>query len=119
MITNALAGVAVRDLADAVGWYERLLGRPPDARPMSEVAEWKFAKGGWIQVFEDPERAGHSAVTLVEGSLDEQLSDLEAMGIAVESSTDTDSVRTAIVVDPDGNQLVLAQSVNGAIESSS
>ena len=119
MTINALAGIAVKDLAAALPWYERLLDRSPDARPMSEVAEWKFDGGGWIQVFEDPQRAGRSSVTLVERDLDERLSDLDAKTIEIRNATDADSVRTAIVDDPDGNQLVFAQSVGNAIESSS
>ncbi len=119
MTTNALAGIAVKDLADAVPWYERLLDRAPDAQPMPEVAEWSFANGGWIQVFEDAERAGRSSVTLVERSLDERVSDLESKAIEIRSTSDTESVRTAIVADPDGNQLVFAQAVDGRIESSS
>jgi hypothetical protein len=119
MTTNALAGIAVKDLEAAIPWYERLLGRSPDARPMSEVAEWRFEGGGWIQVFEDPERAGRSSVTLVERDLDERLTDLHAKTIEIRSTNEAESVRTAIVDDLDGNQLVFAESVDNRIESSS
>jgi hypothetical protein len=119
MITNVLAGIAVTDMEAAVPWYERLLGRAPDARPMPEVAEWQFAKGGWLQVFVDRARAGHGSVTLVESSLDDRTSDLRAKSIEIRRATDTDSVRTALVEDPDGNHLVFAQAVGGRIESSS
>ena len=47
-ISNVLASVAVKDLPAAAKWYERVFGRPPDARPMPEVVEWKFARGGEI-----------------------------------------------------------------------
>ena len=119
MITNVLAGIAVSDLDEAIPWYERILDRPPDARPMSEVAEWKFESGGWLQVFQDPDRAGQSSVTLVDSSIDQRVSALRAKGIEIGSTTDTDWVRTAIVADGDGNQLVFAQSVDGRLESSS
>jgi hypothetical protein len=56
-IVNALASVAVKDLNAALGWYERVLGKPPDSRPMPEVAEWKFDRGGWLQVYKLPARA--------------------------------------------------------------
>ena len=46
-ITKALAGMAVEDLAEAMNFYERLFGRAPDARPISDVAEWKLPGGGW------------------------------------------------------------------------
>ena len=57
-ILNALASVAVSNLQSTMGWYERLLGRPADSRPMSEVAEWKFEGGEWLQVYQAPDRAG-------------------------------------------------------------
>ena len=38
-ISNAIASVAVKDLKSASQWYERLFGRPPDSRPMPELAE--------------------------------------------------------------------------------
>jgi len=119
MTTNVLAGIAVQDLDEAIDWYERLLDRAPDARPMSEVAEWKFDKGGWLQVFADSTRAGRSSATLVEDDLDARLSDLRAKAIDVRSTSDGESVKTAIVDDPDGNQLVFAESLGGRIESSS
>jgi hypothetical protein len=53
LTTNALAGIAARDLDAAIPWYERLFDRSPDSCPMSEVAEWKFDGGGWIQVLRE------------------------------------------------------------------
>ena len=70
-IRNALASVAVKDLKSASQWYEQLFGRPPDSRPMPEVAEWKFEQGGWLQVYQLPERAGKGSVTLSVNSLDQ------------------------------------------------
>ena len=77
-ITNALAGIAVRDMETSVRWYSRLLDRMPDRTPMPEVAEWEFADGGWIQVFHDKQRAGSSSVTLVESSLEATIGRLES-----------------------------------------
>ena len=48
-VYNALASVAVRDLKSALQWYERLLGKPADSRPMDKVAEearWRYQPGG-------------------------------------------------------------------------
>jgi hypothetical protein len=47
-IKNALASIAFRDLNSAVQWYQKVLGTAPDSRPMPEVAEWKFERGGWL-----------------------------------------------------------------------
>ncbi|MEO6024389.1 MAG: hypothetical protein ABIP64_14995 [Burkholderiales bacterium] len=50
-IDNALASVAVKDLKIASAWYEQLFGRPGNM-PMPDLAEWKFARGGWLQVYQ-------------------------------------------------------------------
>jgi hypothetical protein len=67
-IINAIASVAVRDLDTAAAWYERILGRPADSRPIPELAEWKFQRGGWLQVYEQPQRAGTGSVTRPSGT---------------------------------------------------
>ena len=69
-IDNAIASMAVKDLKTAITWYEQLLGKPPDSLPMPEVAEWKFPRGGWLQVYQLPERAGHGSCTLAVSSID-------------------------------------------------
>ena len=70
-IDNALASVAVKDLEAAVTWYEQLFQRPPDSTPMPEVAEWKFPRGGWLQVYQLPDRAGHGSFTLAVSDIEE------------------------------------------------
>ena len=69
-IDNAIASLAVKDLQAAVSWYEGVLGRPADSTPMPEVAEWKFPRGGWLQVYQLPERAGAGSCTLAVAALD-------------------------------------------------
>lgn len=113
-INNALAGVAVAQLDDAVAWYTKLIGRAPDDRPMPDLAEYRFSAGGWLQLFADAKRAGSSSVTFAVGSLDDQLSALSKAGIAVGATTRTSFVDTAIVNDPDGNQIVFAQAKSAA-----
>jgi predicted enzyme related to lactoylglutathione lyase len=108
-IKNALAGVAVKDLDKATAWYRKLIGRAPDKQPMPNDAEYKFENGGWMQIFVDPERAGKSSVTLTVDDLDATLGQLKADGIAHGELIRTVYVDTAILVDPDGNQVVLAQ----------
>jgi hypothetical protein len=63
-IDNALASLAVKDLKAAAAWYEKLFRRPADSIPMPEVAEWKFERGGWLQVYQLPERASGGSCTL-------------------------------------------------------
>jgi len=108
-VKNALAGIAVRNLEKSVVWYQQLLGRQPDTRPMDQLAEWRFEVGGWIQVFEDKGRAGSSSVTLVDTNVAERIADLKAKGITIESEIDAEPIKVAIITDPDGNRIVFAE----------
>jgi len=109
--TNAFAGVAVRNLAEAIRWYERLLDRAPDAQPIPTAAEWKFDGGGWLHVFQDAARAGTSSVMLAETDLDDRTEDLKAKGLAIDSVNRSTSLNSAVVHDPDGNELVFIESL--------
>src|SRR3954462_3382772 len=95
-ITNALAGVAVDNLATVLPWYEQVFGRAADARPMADVAEWKFSTGGWVHVFTDADRAGASSVTLIVDDLAAHVLALETRGITPVSKRIGDYVKTAI-----------------------
>ena len=108
-ITNALAGIAVDDIAEALEFYERLFGRPADARPMNDVAEWKLPGGGWVHVAADADRAGASALTLVVDDLAEELGRLALQGVKPVAKAMGDFFKTAKFRDPDGNQIVLSQ----------
>src|SRR5688500_11531220 len=108
-IVNALAGIMVSDLAAAAAWYEQLLDRPADSRPMEGLAEWRLPDGGWIQVFHDETRAGLSLVTFMVSDRDAELAELKAKGILVDATTTSDYVKTATLTDPSGNRVVFAQ----------
>lgn len=114
-INNALASVAVRDLQSAARWYEELFGRPADSRPMSEVAEWRFAGGGWLQVYQNHDRAGSSAVTLAVSDLDEQIADLKRSGISPGPPMRGPKVNVVMIKDPDGNSIAFAQALDSAM----
>jgi predicted enzyme related to lactoylglutathione lyase len=108
-IDNVLASVAVTDLATATDWYTRLLGKPPDAKPMPEVAEWQFARGGWLQVYQAPERAGQGSFTLAVSSLDEILPQVQKLGVDMSDRTSGPQVKTLMITDPDGNHVAIAE----------
>jgi predicted enzyme related to lactoylglutathione lyase len=111
-IENALAGIAVKDLKAATPWYEKVFGRPADSRPMPEVAEWKFARGGWLQVYQLAERAGASSCTLVVTSLAQEIEKLDKLGVDTSQRTMGDKVKVLMVVDPDGNHIAFAEAVD-------
>src|SRR5207249_3101917 len=52
-----LAVVAVGDIAAGRAWYTTPFGREPN-NPMPNLVEWQVTDGGWVQVTEDPVRAG-------------------------------------------------------------
>ena len=111
-IMNALASVAVKDLNSAVQWYEEVLGKPPDSRPMPEVAEWKFERGGWLQVYELPERAGSGSVTLSVSSIDDHVAQLDRLGIDTRQRSSDDKVKPLMIGDPDGNHIAFAEAID-------
>jgi catechol 2,3-dioxygenase-like lactoylglutathione lyase family enzyme len=106
-ITNALASLAVRDLAAATEWYEQLFG--PGSRPIPEVVEWQLADGGGLQVYELPERAGRGSCTVVVSDIDEMVGVLRRTGIAPDAAAMRhDQVDTVMIKDPDGNSIAFA-----------
>jgi catechol 2,3-dioxygenase-like lactoylglutathione lyase family enzyme len=112
MIQNVLASVAVKEIDAAVEWYERLLGRPADSKPMPEVAEWKFERGGWLQVYQLPERAGSGSFTLAVSDLEESVGKMRALGLDTSQQSSGDRVKTLMVTDPDGNHIAFAETLD-------
>jgi len=111
-IKNAIASVAVKDLSSAVQWYETLFGRPADSRPMAEVAEWEFERGGWLQVYENAERAGTGSFTLAVSSLDEQIADLKSKGIEAGEPMISEKAKVVMIKDPEGNSIAFAEAID-------
>ena len=114
-IQNVLASVAVRELQQAEAWYTQMLGRAPDGKPMPEVVEWKFPRGGWLQVYEEPERAGQGSCTLAVDDLDAQVKRLSALPIDLSQRTESPAVRTLMIADPDGNHIAFAQALDAGL----
>jgi len=111
-IDNAIASVAVTNLEAAAAWYEKLFHRPPDSTPMPEVTEWKFPRGGWLQVYQLPERAGAGSCTLAVDDLEEVMAHLQSLGIDTGERTLDQKVKTVMITDPDGNHLAFAQAID-------
>lgn len=108
-ILNSLASVAVKDLNAAIAWYEGILGRPADSRPMPEVAEWEFERGGWLQVYQLPERAGSGSFTLAVNDLENQAIRIAKLGVDTSQRSKGKKVSTLMITDPDGNHIALAE----------
>jgi predicted enzyme related to lactoylglutathione lyase len=108
-ITKVLAGIAVEDIVEAIDFYEQFFGRPPDARPLVEVAEWKLPTGGWVHVALDLDRAGASTVVLIVEDMAEELGRLALQGLTPVAKSVGDFFKTARFRDPSGNQITLMQ----------
>jgi predicted enzyme related to lactoylglutathione lyase len=113
-IINAIASVAVRDLNAAVKWYEALLCKAP-TKPMPEVAEWSFERGGWLQVYQLPERAGSGSCTLAVSNIEEEVARLKKLNIDTSHRTSTQKVKTLMIKDPDGNSIALAEAADPSL----
>ena len=114
-IRNAIASVAVNDVKPASLWYARLFGRPADSTPMSEVAEWKFDGGGWLQVYQLAERAGRGSVTFAVSNLEQQIADLKKCGIKVGEPLRNSKVNVVMIKDPDGNSIAFAEALDAGM----
>jgi predicted enzyme related to lactoylglutathione lyase len=106
-ITRLLAQMTVRDLDQAVEWYGRFFGRKLDANPMDGLVEWHLTKTFGVQVWSEPDRAGHSAMVLDESDLDTRVTELASAGITYDGPQDATTSRIVKLTDPDGNRIVL------------
>ena len=113
VIQNALASVAVRDVDASAAWYARILGEE-GSRPMPTVAEWTFERGGGLQVYEGPERAGHGSFTLAVSDLDAEIRRLDELRVDTSGRMDGDHVRILMIKDPDGNSIAYAEAMSPA-----
>jgi catechol 2,3-dioxygenase-like lactoylglutathione lyase family enzyme len=104
---SVLAQSTVSDLPAAERWYTLLWDRPPDARPMPGLLEWRLAGASGLQVWSEPDRAGRSTVVLATGALDAAVARLRAAGLAPEEPQPGGSGRVLVLADPDGNRVVL------------
>jgi predicted enzyme related to lactoylglutathione lyase len=111
-IDNAIASIAVKDLKAASTWYEKLFGRPADSTPMPEVAEWKFDRGGWLQVYQLPDRAGAGSCTLATDDIVSVKAHLQSLGIDSSNASSGAKVKTVMITDPDGNHLAFAEAID-------
>lgn len=76
---------------------------------MPDLAEWEFERGGWLQIFENEDRAGRSTVTFSVASLGDQCERFRWLGIPIGGEIHSEEVDAAIIHDLDGNELVFAE----------
>ncbi len=111
-IENAIASVAVRNVKSARPWYEALLGRAADSTRMPEVAEWRFPRGGWLQVYQLPERAGSGSCTLAVSNIEDVVARVQQLGIDASQRSSGAQIKTLMIVDLDGNHIAFAETTD-------
>ena len=109
-ISQVLPVVPVRNMEIAIEWYEKLLGRPADSRPMESLANWTITDNSTLQVFHDPTNAGHVSVNFSVTSMEDAQEELQARGIVLGDLFEASQfARILPVTDPDGNTITLLE----------
>ena len=106
MAIELFAGIPVRDYAQAVAWYGRLLGSGPSFLPNDVEAVWGIAEHGSVFIEVRPDHAGHAMHTLIVDDLDARVRGIAGRGIEpADEETYSNGVRKVIYRDPDGNEI--------------
>jgi hypothetical protein len=76
---------------------------------MPEVVEWQLQRGGGLQVYSAPDRAGRGSCTLIVTDIDEIAQRLRTSGLAPNAEPARhERVDTVMIKDPDGNSIAFA-----------
>lgn len=106
MRVDLFAGISVRDLEAAAGWYEQLLGAPASFRPNDVEAVWEVAENRYLYIEVRPGAAGHAMITLFVENFDERIRQVAERGLEPDSrEVYENGVRKYIFRDPDGNEI--------------
>ena len=108
-IQGIFASAAVADLEAALSWFEKLMGRPADDRPIPGMAQWRKMGAGGLQLWQDEERAGKAIITIVVTDLATERARLAALGLTLGDPSTGDFGSVAQIFDPEGNRLNIAQ----------
>lgn len=112
-INHVFAGVAAADYDSALGWYERLMGRPPDVIVKEGEAMWQLTDNGWIYVVGDANRAGNALVTVLVDDLEDHVAELGERGLTTGPiDTVPGLFRKAVITDPEGNMITFAEDLS-------
>jgi catechol 2,3-dioxygenase-like lactoylglutathione lyase family enzyme len=105
MALDLFAGIPVSDFAEALTWYERLLGSPPMFYPNDTEAVWELAEHQYAYIELRPERAGHAMLTALVDDLDARVARIAERGLAPTTrETYPEGMRKFTYRDPDGNE---------------
>lgn len=107
-LRKTYTALLVADLAKAVDWYTKLLGRGPDYRPMDSWIQWELSDHSGLALSTDGEIAGRGVMFIVVEDIAAERRRLLGLGIALGDDFQGDYSTLAQIRDPDGNLLTLA-----------
>lgn len=77
---------------------------------MPGLADWHVTDTAWVQVYRDPDRAGHPALNFAVDDLSAHTAELAARGITLGGVTTTaKNAKLASVTDPAGNTITFIE----------
>lgn len=114
-VQGIYACLAIADFERGLAFYTRLMGRAPDDRPMPGMAQWRNMNGAGLQLWHEPDHAGHGRTTIVVSVMDEERRRLDAAGVPLGPDVTGDWGIVAQITDPDGNQVTLAEPPKGFV----
>jgi hypothetical protein len=82
---------------------------------MTELVEWKFQGGSWLQVYQAPDRAGRGSCTLSVDDLAGEVSRLRQAGFDTGEPAGTETVKVVMIKDPDGNSIAFSETSDATI----
>ena len=104
--SSLFAGIPVTAYAEALRWYQRLLGSPPAFYPHETEAVWELAPDRYVYIVEQPENAGHAILTVFVDDVEALAAQIAARGLEpVERETYSNGVRKITYRDADGNEI--------------
>ncbi len=108
-IAKIYAHLSCSELERSTIWFEKLFGRPPDARQMAGLVEWHHGTYAGLQVWQDAANAGRGTVTFIVTGLPDEHARLVSAGLEPGKLEPGDKVSLFRLRDPDQNLVVLAQ----------
>jgi predicted enzyme related to lactoylglutathione lyase len=117
-VNYVFAGLVVANRDQAVDWYAKVIGRPPDMLPNDAEAAWQLTSSASAYLRADPNQAGRGVITLIVADLEAVLAEISGRGVAAAAVEDVPGAgRKATFTDPDGNTVELVELIGGPVES--
>ena len=116
MAAQGIYGCAtVSNFDEALVWYEKLMGRAADDKPIPGMAQWRNMGGAGVQVWKDEERAGKGIMTIVTPVLKVEEARLAGLGLKLLNKAEGNFGAVAQIFDAEGNRINLVEPPKGFV----